>query len=60
MENHQSEIDQLKREIAEARKELEQAWEVCGSTNPKVLAFGEVFDNLINEYSRLVKQSIYK
>ena len=47
-------IDQLKTEIAEARKELEQAWATSGATDLEVLAVGEIFDQLLNEYNRLV------
>ena len=54
MENRQNEIAQLKKEIAEARKELEQAWATYGRTDPKVLAVGDIFDKLMNEYHRLV------
>jgi soluble cytochrome b562 len=55
---YQYRINQLKTEIAEARKKLEQAWSVSGATDPEVLAFGEAFDKLINEYDRLIKSEI--
>ena len=52
--DHQYRISQLKNKITAARKELEQAWELNGKTNPAVLEAGEVFDQLINEYEQLV------
>jgi hypothetical protein len=55
---YQYRINQLKTEIAEARKKLEQAWSVSGATDLEVLAFGEAFDKLINEYDRLIKSEI--
>ena len=56
--NHQYRINQLKSEIEIARKKLEQTWAVSGKTDLTVLAAGEIFDQLLNEYERLVKISI--
>jgi hypothetical protein len=52
---HQHQLNQLKTAIAEARRELEQTWAIRGNTDPEVLAAGEIFDRLMNEYDRLIK-----
>lgn len=52
--NHQYQINTLKNQIAAARKKLESAWETTGATDSSVLAAGDEFDALINEYRRLV------
>lgn len=41
-----------------ARRKLEQAWEESGNTNPSVLAAGENFDRLMNEYERTSQGTI--
>ena len=56
--NQREELDYLKSEIAAARRNLEQAWESSGDTNPAVLAAGEIFDRLMNKYERLAKESL--
>ena len=56
--SHQYQVNHLKNQIAAARKKLELAWENTGATDSSVLAAGDEFDALINEYRRLVKDDI--
>ncbi|MCL6588460.1 MAG: aspartyl-phosphate phosphatase Spo0E family protein [Firmicutes bacterium] len=56
--NYQYQITMLKNQIAAARKKLESAWEATGATDSSVLAAGDEFDALINEYQRLVKDDL--
>jgi len=55
--NYYYRLNCLKSKIAAARIELEQAWEKSGDTDQAVLAAGDKFDRLINEYGQLVKES---
>lgn len=49
-------MDNLKVRIANARTELNQAWEKYGETNKMVLAAAVNFDRLLNEYMRLCQK----
>jgi len=48
-------FDNLRIKIAAARDALNQAWEKYGEFNDFVLAAGERFDRLMNEYGRLIR-----
>jgi hypothetical protein len=56
--NHYYRLNCLKSEIAAARKALDEAWASSGRTDQTVLAAGDNFDRLINEYDRLVKETM--
>jgi hypothetical protein len=57
IDNLNNSLDNLRMKIAAARIVLNQAWEQHGETNELVLAAGDDFDQLINEYGRLVRRS---
>jgi hypothetical protein len=48
-------MDSLRIKISTARAALNQAWETYGEVNDFVLAAGDDFDRLMNEYRRLVR-----
>lgn len=56
--NHYYRLNCLKSEIAAARKTLNDAWANSGKTDQSVLDAGDNFDRLINEYDRLVKETM--
>ncbi|HBF39132.1 MAG TPA: sporulation protein Spo0E [Firmicutes bacterium] len=49
-------LNHLKNKISAARKKLQSAWAVSNRTDPSVLAAGDEFDKLMNEYLRLSKK----
>ena len=49
--------DNLRIKIAAARAALIQVWEKYGEFNEFVLAAGDHFDRLMNEYGRLVRRN---
>lgn len=56
-DNLNDSLDSLRIKIAAARIALNQAWEKHGKTNEFVLAVGDDFDRLMNEYRRLVNRN---
>lgn len=56
--NNYYRLNCLKSEIAAARKALDEAWANSGRTDQTVLEAGDNFDRLINEYDRLVKETL--
>jgi uncharacterized tellurite resistance protein B-like protein len=56
--NHYYRLNCLKSEIAAARKVLNEAWAQSGETTQTVLEAGDRFDRLINEYDKLVKETM--
>ena len=56
--NHYYRLNCLKSEIAAARKALNDAWAQSGNTDINVLEAGDHFDRLINEYDKLVKETM--
>lgn len=55
-DNFNESLDNLRVRIAAARSALNQAWEKYGETNEMVLASGDDFDRLINEYGQLIRR----
>lgn len=49
-------LTSLKIKILLARRKLNRAWAKSERTDATVLAAGEEFDALVNEYSRLLKK----
>ncbi len=43
----------LERKIAEGRRKLQEAYNICGCTDAKVLAASIRLDRLINRYQRI-------
>jgi hypothetical protein len=56
MVTNYNELTSLKNKISTVRKKLMQAWEARETTDALVLATGEEFDALMNEYCHLVKE----
>lgn len=50
-------LDSLQKKITDARITLNRAWEQYGETNDSVLAAGDDFDRLMNEYGRLARRN---
>lgn len=56
-DNLNDSLNSLRIKIAAARIALNQAWKQYGETNEFVLAIGDDFDRLMNEYGRLVNRN---
>jgi hypothetical protein len=54
--NNDQDLNHLKQQISAARKKLQAAWDENNMTDPNVIAAGDEFDKLMNEYSRLTKK----
>jgi hypothetical protein len=56
-DNFNDSLVSLRIKITAARIALNQAWEKYGETNELVLAAGDDFDRLMNEYGRLTNRN---
>jgi hypothetical protein len=54
--NNDQDLNHLKKQISAARKKLQAAWDANNMTDPNVIAAGDEFDKLMNEYLRLTKK----
>jgi hypothetical protein len=54
--NNDQDLNHLKKQISIARKKLQAAWDENNMTDPNVIAAGDEFDKLMNEYLRLIKK----